>query len=48
MNYEKYILLYYTFLPAGIAIPLPVDPREEASEEPMEDDNEAVLLALLC
>lgn len=37
-----------TFPPPGTAIPLPVDPSEEASEEPIEDDREAVLLALLC
>lgn len=37
----------HTFPPGG-TIPLPVDPKEEASDEPIDEDREAVLLALLC
>lgn len=29
-------------------MPLPVDPSEDASDDPMDDDKEAVLLALVC
>ena len=29
-------------------MPLPVDPNEEANDDPIEDDKEAVLLALVC
>ena len=41
------VTIIFTF-PPGAVIPLPVDPSEDASEEPIDDDSEAVLLALLC